>query len=70
MAMARAAGAGAMLPGGGGDTKTAAPADAASDPGSGSAFKNVQQLGLELKSRKMPVDLIVVDKVEKGPTEN
>jgi uncharacterized protein (TIGR03435 family) len=54
---------------GGEDTKAAAPADAASDPGSGSAFKNVQQLGLELKARKMPIEIIVVDKVEKTPTE-
>jgi uncharacterized protein (TIGR03435 family) len=71
MAMARSAGVmGAVPGGGGGETKAAAPADAASDPANGSAFKNVQQLGLELKARKIPIEIIVVDKVEKAPTEN
>jgi uncharacterized protein (TIGR03435 family) len=43
----------------------------ASDPGSTNAiFASVQQLGLRLEPRKMPVDFIVVDHVEKIPTEN
>jgi uncharacterized protein (TIGR03435 family) len=47
------------------------PADAASDPTtSGSVFSSIQQLGLKLESRKAPVDTIVVDKLEKMPTEN
>ena len=47
------------------------PADAASDPtASGSLFASIQQLGLKLESRKAPVDTIVVDKLEKMPTEN
>ncbi len=46
------------------------PADAASDPSGGSIFSNVQQLGLKLEPRKAPVALIVVDKLEKTPTEN
>jgi uncharacterized protein (TIGR03435 family) len=29
-----------------------------------------QQLGLKLESRKMPVDLLVIDHVEKLPTQN
>ncbi|MGA2274712.1 MAG: TIGR03435 family protein [Bryobacteraceae bacterium] len=45
------------------------PSDAASDP-SGSVFKSVQQLGLKLEPRKAPLDQIVVDHVEKMPTEN
>jgi uncharacterized protein (TIGR03435 family) len=45
------------------------PSDAASEP-SGSIFKSVQQLGLKLESRKAPVDLIVIDHLEKMPTEN
>ncbi len=47
------------------------PADAASDPSaSGSIFASIQQLGLKLESRKAPVDTMVVDKLEKAPTEN
>ena len=45
------------------------PADAASDPG-GSIFTAVQSLGLKLESRKSPMTFIVVDHVEKMPTEN
>jgi uncharacterized protein (TIGR03435 family) len=32
--------------------------------------KALQQLGLRLDARKAPVELIVVDHVEKTPTEN
>lgn len=45
------------------------PADAASDPG-GSIFSTVQQLGLKLDARKAPLDTMVVDHLEKSPTEN
>jgi len=45
------------------------PSDAASDP-TGSVFTSVLQLGLKLEPRKAPLDLIVVDHVEKMPTEN
>jgi uncharacterized protein (TIGR03435 family) len=45
------------------------PSDAASDP-SGSIFKSVAQLGLKLEPRKLPLDRIVVDHIEKMPTEN
>ena len=45
------------------------PSDAVSDP-SGSVFATVQQLGLKLEPRKLPLDLIVVDHIEKTPTEN
>ncbi|MGB9455525.1 MAG: TIGR03435 family protein [Bryobacteraceae bacterium] len=45
------------------------PSDAASDP-SGSIFKSVTQLGLKLEPRKAPLDRIVVDHIEKTPTEN
>jgi uncharacterized protein (TIGR03435 family) len=47
----------------------ALPSDAVSDP-SGSVFKSVQALGLKLEPRKAPLDQIVVDHVEKMPTEN
>jgi len=44
-------------------------ADSASEPGS-SIVNSVQQLGLKLEARKMPMDMIVIDHLEKLPTEN
>ena len=46
------------------------PADAASDPSGGSIFAAVQKLGLKLEPRKAPVETIVIDHLEKSPTEN
>ena len=43
---------------------------AASDPSGGSIFQSVKQLGLNLDARKVFTDTIVVDSVEKEPTEN
>jgi uncharacterized protein (TIGR03435 family) len=60
----------AMPPGGapGGDAR---PADAASDPSAGgSIFTSIQALGLKLEPRKTPFDTMIVDKLEKTPTEN
>jgi len=67
--MARVAGFGmpGAVPGGVG---AGLPADAASDPSGGAIFQSVQKLGLKLESRKAPVEIIVVDRVEKDPTEN
>jgi uncharacterized protein (TIGR03435 family) len=43
----------------------------ASDPsGNNSILESVQQLGLRLDPRKAPVDVVVVDHVEKTPSEN
>lgn len=69
MAVARKNGAAvpAQAPAGG---SAASPADAASDPGGSSLFNAVKQLGLKLDSRKAPMDIIVVDKADKMPTEN
>jgi len=63
--------AGVMIPGpGGGGEPGKAPADSASDPSGSSIFSTIQQLGLKLDSRKAPVEMIVVDHLEKAPTEN
>jgi len=45
-------------------------AGAVSDPGGSSIFDSVQKLGLKLEPRKVPVEMIVIDKIEKTPTEN
>ena len=42
----------------------------ASEPGSSSVFAAVQQYGLKLEPRKAPIELLVVDHVERTPTEN
>lgn len=55
-------------PAGAGDSSH--PADAASDASSSSIFASIQALGLKLEPRKLPIDLIVVEKAEKMPTDN
>lgn len=67
MRIARSAG--INLPGGGPAGAVTA-GDGASDPGSSSVFSAVQALGLKLEPKKEPVETIVVDHVEKTPTEN
>jgi uncharacterized protein (TIGR03435 family) len=44
--------------------------DGASDPSGGTVFASLAKLGLKLDARKAPVETIVVDHLEKGPTEN
>ena len=80
--MARAAGMGAMMMGGPGMGPGAgagpgcpeanrAPADAASAPSAPSSiFTAIHQLGLKLDARKAPMEMLVIDTVEKAPTEN
>jgi uncharacterized protein (TIGR03435 family) len=49
---------------------TGNPADAASDPAP-DVFEAVQQyLGLKLEQKKDPLDVLVIDRAEKTPTEN
>jgi uncharacterized protein (TIGR03435 family) len=67
MVMAQARAAGVSLPAGALPGST--PGQAA-EPSSSSLFESLQKLGLKLDSRKMPVDMIVVDSAEKNPTEN
>lgn len=58
-----------MPPGAGGGG--ANPADAASDPAAmSSIFKSMEKMGLKLDPRKQSFGDIVVDHVEKSPTEN
>jgi uncharacterized protein (TIGR03435 family) len=40
------------------------------DPIGVSALKAVEQLGLKLEPRRIPMDTIVVDGINKAPTEN
>jgi uncharacterized protein (TIGR03435 family) len=62
---------GYMGPGMGSGRSGARPqADAASDPAGLSIFAAVQQLGLKLEPRKTPLDFVVIDHLEKTPTEN
>jgi uncharacterized protein (TIGR03435 family) len=68
MNAARAAGANVPANGPGGGA-SGNPADTASDPG-GSIFTAISALGLKLEARKLPLTKIVVDSVEKMPTEN
>lgn len=67
LAMARAAGVDVpgAPPGAGG------PAGGASDPSGGtSAYQSVEKMGLKLESKKAPVDYMVIDRLEKTPTED
>ncbi len=45
-------------------------ADAPATTDSPTIFSAIQSLGLKLESRKGPVEVVVVDHVEKLPTEN
>jgi uncharacterized protein (TIGR03435 family) len=70
-AMARSQG--MILPAGppaGGGPGGGAPAEAASEPSGGSIFHAVEQLGLKLDPRKAAVDSLMIDHIEKTPTEN
>ena len=46
------------------------PADAAATPGASSIFTAMEKFGLKLDARKAPVETIVVDHLEKTPTDN
>lgn len=61
--------AGVAIPAGGPPEAGKGPADGASDPTS-SIFSTVQQLGLKLEPRKAPIEILIIDHVEKTPTDN
>jgi uncharacterized protein (TIGR03435 family) len=65
---AKAAGMGGPMGGTmGGDAK---PSGEASEPAGSSIFMSLQQMGLKLEPRKAPLATIVIDHLEKSPTEN
>jgi len=72
MAVARAQGVmgGAFGGPGGGAPGANTAVPAASDPSGSAIFSAVQKLGLKLDGRKAVVETIVVDHLEKTPTEN
>jgi uncharacterized protein (TIGR03435 family) len=71
MAMAGSPGVGPPPAGGPATGGPASGGPVASDPGGGaSIFQSVKQLGLELDERKAPVERLVIDHIEKMPTEN
>jgi uncharacterized protein (TIGR03435 family) len=65
--MARASG---ILPPGASPTGNPALPPVASDPSSNSVFTSIEQMGLRLESRKSAMEFIIVDHVEKTPSEN
>jgi uncharacterized protein (TIGR03435 family) len=68
-ALAAARAAGMQVPGAPG--AGAGPADAAADPAGGtSAYKTVEKMGLKLEQRKTAVEYMVIDRLEKTPTED
>ena len=44
--------------------------EGATDPGGDSVFGSVQKVGLKLEPRRLPLTLLVVDRLDKTPTEN
>jgi uncharacterized protein (TIGR03435 family) len=68
MSAARAAG--LNLPPGGLGALPGGAAPAASDPAGTSIFNSIERMGLKLDSRKAPVEQIVIDRLERTPTED
>ncbi|MDR3698788.1 MAG: TIGR03435 family protein [Candidatus Sulfopaludibacter sp.] len=71
MAMQKAVGlAAAGAPAGGGGGDAARPADAASDNSGSSVVESLAALGLKMEPRKTPLEMLVIDHIEKTPTAN
>lgn len=56
--------------GGGGGDGGGGPGSNLSDPTGSSVSKSLQNMGLKLEPRRLPLELLVVDHIEKTPTEN
>jgi uncharacterized protein (TIGR03435 family) len=56
--------------GGGGGAAGLGPAESASTPGGASIFSAIQTLGLKMDARKLPIETLVIDHLEKAPTDN
>ena len=74
-AMVEASGVAPPGPGMGGDMAHRPGSDtpggaSGSDAPASSVFENIQQLGLRLEPRRAPMEVIVIDHLEKAPTEN
>jgi uncharacterized protein (TIGR03435 family) len=54
----------------GGAQGAALPAAGASDPSGSSIFEAVQKLGLKLEPKRAPIEVVVIDKIERNPTPN
>jgi uncharacterized protein (TIGR03435 family) len=61
---------GPMMAGGPGGGKGEGPAGDSNDAGPNLVTAVQEQLGLKLEAKKGPVDLLVIDRAEKAPTEN
>jgi uncharacterized protein (TIGR03435 family) len=59
-----------LPPGGGGVGDGRNAAGGTSDPSGASIYSSLKDLGLKLEARKLPLDMLVVDHVEKLPTAN
>lgn len=59
-----------FLPGGGGGDGGGAPGGNIPDPSGTSIVKSIQNLGLRLEPRRLPLELLVVDHAEKAATAN
>lgn len=67
--MGGAMGGGGMMMGARPRGNEGGPAESASTPG-GSIFTAIQALGLKLEARKVPVEFLIIDHLEKTPTDN
>ena len=72
MAVQKAVGIGAAgaPPAGGGGGDAARPADEASDNSGSSVVQSLAALGLKMEPRKVPLEMLVIDHIEKTPTAN
>ena len=68
-AIARSAGF-AYAGGGPGASANSSGVPSTADPSGGSVYASIEKLGLKLNKEKLPVDVIVVDHLEKAPTAN